>query len=184
MLKNKIFQNNPEINWSTEKGIMRIDNNRIVEIHPARSGYSYYDKFIVNVKHLINGNISSQAFYFDDYMDINKRIDSKRNLVYQGGYRLEKVGNDFKWCVAEPPRGEIDKLVTAIYYFIDNFRINVCIASNSPTIENLGRGELINLLYAYDTYIKDIVDDLPLHMIDRVPVTISEFYNNDYLENR
>ena len=47
-------------------------------------------------------------------------------------------------------------------------------------MENLGREELINLLYAYDTYIKDIVDDLPLHMIDRVPVSISEFFDNEY----
>lgn len=47
-------------------------------------------------------------------------------------------------------------------------------------LENLSREELIKLLLAYDLYIKGIVEDLPLHMIDRVPVSINEFFYNDF----
>lgn len=49
-----------------------------------------------------------------------------------------------------------------------------------PNFNKLSKEELIKLLYAYDEYIKDIVDDLPLEKVDRVPVCISEFYQNDY----
>lgn len=47
-------------------------------------------------------------------------------------------------------------------------------------LRNLSKDELLDLLSAYDKYIKDIIEDLPLAYIDRVPVCINEFYNNDY----
>lgn len=44
----------------------------------------------------------------------------------------------------------------------------------------LSKEELVELLCAYDNYIKDVVEDLPLEKIDRVPVCIDEFYQNDF----
>lgn len=47
-------------------------------------------------------------------------------------------------------------------------------------MKNLSREELLELLNEYDKYIIDVVDDLPLQYVDRVPVCVGEFYDNEF----
>ena len=47
-------------------------------------------------------------------------------------------------------------------------------------MNNLTKDQLLVLIDEYDNYISGIIDDLPLHLVDRVPVSISEFYYNDH----
>lgn len=47
-------------------------------------------------------------------------------------------------------------------------------------IKDLTKKELLQLLKAYNKYILGIVEDLPLHVVDRVPVTVLEFFENDF----
>jgi len=48
-------------------------------------------------------------------------------------------------------------------------------------LEDLNREGLIRLLRDYDDYVKEIIEDGDF--LDRAPVCISEYLNNDFKEN-
>lgn len=48
-------------------------------------------------------------------------------------------------------------------------------------LDNLNRVGLITLISSYDNYIKDIIEDGDF--LDRTPVCISEYLNNDFIED-
>lgn len=51
-------------------------------------------------------------------------------------------------------------------------------------LNGLNKDELIDLLMAYNDYILDFDEDFQSVPLDRTPVCVMEFYDNEYQEER
>jgi len=95
-----------DIKWMDCTGLVRLDENRIAKIVPARTRTAeHYDGFTVYIIHKQKGNVDGKRFAFDDYLntDMSGRKDGRdehplgKNTCFEV---ISYVG--WKWYIAVP----------------------------------------------------------------------------------
>lgn len=112
-----------KIKWFHRTGLLELVENRIAEITLVTNGtVDTYRGYSVKIVNKVTGQITSQTFYFDDYM--KERKDGRRD--FKGGFSIvhhccERDGVA-DWYIAEPTYDEINKMGTAILKFIEIYK--------------------------------------------------------------
>lgn len=119
---NKSIFKDKDISWFDRKGVIPLDNKRNAEIIlKDKHIVGFYDCYIIQVIHKLNGLITSHEFYINEYLDISDRIDNRSDwdVGFEVWYNTQK---GVEWYISIPSEQNIKKLTEAIFDFIALYR--------------------------------------------------------------
>jgi hypothetical protein len=112
-----------EIQWFNRKGLLSLDEKRIVEFDLVTNGtVDTYCGYKVKITHKELGEITSHTFYFDDYL--RNRQDNRSD--YKGGFSIVHHCCEYKgvaeWYIAIPQTAEVRKMANTIFRYVEMYK--------------------------------------------------------------